>query len=71
MIIPQTFLFIYNYFLNYYKLILIDLAKQGISLDKQQINFVGKLNKNDTVFFIVEQTTKKTLTFSQNFVDIV
>ena len=71
MIIPQTFLFIYNYFLNYYKLILIDLAKQGISLDKQQINFVGKLNKNDTVFFIVEQTTKKTLKFSQNFVDIV
>ena len=71
MIKPQTFLFSYNYFLNYYKLILIDLAKQDINLDKQQIIFVGKLNENATVFFIVEQTTKTTLIFSQTFVDIV
>ena len=61
----------YDYFLNHYKLILIDLTQENISLDKQQINFIGKLNEDATVFFIIEETTKRTLKFSQNFGDIV
>ena len=60
----------YDYFLNHYKLILIDLAQQDINLDKQQINFIGKLNEVTTVFFIIEESRKITLGFSQNFVDI-
>ena len=61
----------YNYFLNHYKLIVIDLAKQNISLDKQQVNFIGELSQNATIFFIIEKTERTTLTFSQNFVETV
>ena len=61
----------YDYFLNHYKLILIDLTQENISLDKQQISFIGKLNEDATVFFIIEETRKRTLKFSQNFGDIV
>ena len=64
-------LFSYDYFSNHYKLILVDLAKQNISLDKQQTNFNGKLNEDATVFFIIEESKITTLKFSQNFVDIV
>ena len=59
-----------DYFLNHCKLILIDLAQQDISLDKQQINFIGKLNEDTTIFFIIEETRKIALEFSQNFVNI-
>ena len=61
----------YNYFLNHYKLIAIDLSRQDIGLTKQQINFIGKLSQDATTFFIIEKTEKTTLKFSQNFVDIV
>ena len=49
----------YDYFLNRYKLNLIDLAQQSISLDKQQIDFIGKLEEDATVFFNIEETKKK------------
>ena len=51
----------YEYFLNHYKLIAIDLSKQ-IELKnhdfKQQTNFIGKLEKDEgaTMFFINEKT---------------
>ena len=44
-----------DYFLNHYKLNAIDLSKKIIELAKQQINFIGKLNQNATLFFIIEK----------------
>ena len=55
----------YNYFNNYYKMIVIDLNKQkALDVDPkaiQQINFTGNLNRdqnvndNTTMFFITEE----------------
>ena len=62
----------YDYFLNHYKLIAVDLSRQDIDLNKQQINFIGKLEQGSaTIFFIIKKSEKTTLKFSQNFVDIV
>ena len=61
----------YDYFLNRYKFIVIDLSKQDIKRTKQQIKFIGELSQNATTFFIIENTEKTTLNFSQNFVDFV
>ena len=61
----------YEYFSKHYKLIAIDLSKQ-IELEnpdlKQQINFIGKLERNEgaTMFFIIEKSEKTTFEFSQN-----
>ena len=40
-----------EYFCNHYKLIAIDLSKQNSDFKKQQIDFVGKLEQNATIFF--------------------
>ena len=49
----------YNYFKNYYKMIGIDLSKQqALDADPkaiQQINFIGNLEEQSTVFFIIEE----------------
>ena len=42
----------YEYFCNHYKLFAIDLSKQNSKFKNQQINFVGKLEQNATIFFI-------------------
>ena len=46
----------YEYFSKHHKLIAVDLSKQ-IELEnpdlKQQINFIGKLEQNSTIFFII------------------
>ena len=60
----------YEYFKDHYQLIAIDLSKQ-IELDnpdlKQQINFIGRLKKNNaTMFFIIEKKEETTFDFSQN-----
>ena len=65
----------HEYFSNHYKLIKIDLSKQ-IDLEnsdlKQQINFIGKLEKNKaTMFFIIEKSEETTFNFSKNFVNII
>ena len=60
----------YDYFLNLYELIAIDLSQQSVNLTRQRINFVGKLSQNATIFFIIEMTQKTKLTFKQNSVDI-
>ena len=60
----------YEYFSKHYKLIAIDLSKQ-IELEnpdlKQQINFIGKLERNEgaTMFFFIEKSEETTFEFSQ------
>ena len=66
----------YEYFSKHYKLIAIDLSKQ-IELEnpdlKQQINFIGKLERNEgaTMFFIIEKSEETTFEFSQNAATVV
>ena len=64
----------YEYFKDYYKLIAIDLSKQ-IELEnadlKQQINFIGKLEEDATMFFIIKKKEETTFDFSQNPVTVV
>ena len=61
----------YEYFSKHYKLIAIDLSKQ-IELEnpdlKQQINLIGKRDRNEgaTMFFITENSEETTFEFSQN-----
>ena len=52
----------YNYFKDYYKIIVIDLSKQQ-ALEAhakaiQQINFNGNLENNVTIFFIIEDVER-------------
>ena len=61
----------YEYFSKHYKLISIDLSKQ-IEIKnsdlKQQINFIGRLTRNEgaAMFFINEKSEETTFEFSQN-----
>ena len=60
----------YEYFSKYYKLIAIDLSKQTELENpdlKQQINFIGRLTKNEggTMFFITEKSEEKILNFHE------
>ena len=61
----------YEYFSKHYKLIATDLSKQ-IELEntdlKQQINFIGRLEQNSTIFFIIESEEETDFNFSQNSV---
>ena len=65
----------YEYFSNHYKLIAVNLSKQTElgNLDiKQQINFIGRLDENNTtMFFIIEKSEETTFQYSQNFVSII
>ena len=56
----------YLYHQKYYKLIGIDLSRQRNTNISQQINFVGKLEKEDgaTMFFVSEKQQKTILKFS-------
>ena len=66
----------YEYFSKHYKLIAIDLSKQ-IELEnsdlKQQINFIGRLERNEgaTMFFIIEKSEETTFEFSKNAATVV
>ena len=66
----------YEYFSKHYKLIAIDSSKQ-IEFEnpdlKQQINFIGRLERNEgaTMFFIIEKSEEKTFEFSQNSATIL
>ena len=52
----------YDYFKKYYKLIAIDLSKQQVLQENedliQQINFIGKLTEAANVFIIIEKKQK-------------
>ena len=65
----------YEHFSNNYDPIAIDLTKQ-IELEDantmQQINFIGRLERNEaaTMLFIIQKTKETTFNFSQNAVSI-
>ena len=65
----------YDYFKKYYKLIAIDLSKQQVLQENedliQQINFIGKLEETANVFIIVEKKENTILEFSQNFANVI
>ena len=59
----------YNCFKEHYKLIAIDLSKQQ-KLDAdpkaiQQINFTGNIEKDTSIFFIIEEVKETVLNFSK------
>ena len=64
----------YEYFKDHYKLIAIDLSKQSELEDsdiRQKINFIGRLEQNATMFFIIEKKEETTIVFLQNSATIV
>ena len=61
----------YEYFLKHYKVIAKDLSKQTKLENpdlKQQINFIGRLKRDEraTMFFTIEKSEETTFEFSQN-----
>ena len=65
----------YDYFKKYYKLIAIDLSKQQVLQENedliQQINFFGKLEEAANVFIIIEKKENTILEFSQNLANVI
>ena len=65
----------YDYFKKYYKLIAIDLRKQQVLQENedliQQINFIGRLEQAANVFIIIEKKKSTILEFSQNFANVI
>ena len=65
----------YDYFKKYYKLIAIDLSKQQVLQENedliQQINFIGRLEEAANVFIIIEKKENTILEFSQNFANVI
>ena len=63
--------FSYEYFCTHYKLIAIDLNRQRSDFKNQQINFIGKLEQDVTIFFVIEEKHTTGLEFLQNSLSIV
>ena len=65
----------YDYFKKYYKLVVIDLSKQKVLQENedliQQINFIGRLTEAANVFIIIEKNERTILEFSQNFANVL
>ena len=65
----------YDYFKKHYKLIAIDLSKQQVLQENQdliqQINFIGRLTEAANVFIIIEKKENTMLEFSQNFANVM
>ena len=65
----------YEYFKNYYKLIAIDLSKQQVLQENedliQQINCISRLEQAANVFIIIEKKENTILEFSQNFANVL
>ena len=65
----------YDYVKNYYKLIAIDLSKQQVLQENedliQQINFNGRLEEAANVFIIIEKKEHTIKEFSQNFANVL
>ena len=62
--------FNFEYFYEHCKLIAIDLSKQISDLRNQLVNFIGRLEQNATIFFIVEEKETTGLKFLQNSLTI-
>ena len=64
-----------DYFKKYYKLIAIDLSKQQVLQENedliQQINFIGRLEQAANVFIIIEKKEHTILEFSQKFANVL
>ena len=64
-----------DYFKKYYKLIAINLSKQQVLQENedliQQINFIGRLTEAANVFIIIEKKENAILEFSQNFANVI
>ena len=64
----------YDYFKKHYKLITIDLSKQQVLEENedliQQINFIGRL-ENAAVFIIIEKKENTILEFLQNLANVI
>ena len=65
----------YDYFKKYYKLIAIDLSKEKVLQENedliQQNNFIGRLIGAANVFIIIEKKEHTILEFSQNFANVL
>ena len=65
----------YDYFKKYYKLIAIDLSKQQVLQENedliQQINFIGRLEEAVNIFITIEKKVHTILEFSQNFANVL
>ena len=65
----------YDYFKKYYKLIAIDLSKQQVLQENedliQQINFIGRLTEAANIFIIIEKKEHTILEFSQYFANVL
>ena len=65
----------YDYFKKYFKLVAIDLSKQQVSQENedliQQIDFIGKLEEAANVFIIIEKKENTILEFSQNLANVI
>ena len=64
----------FAYFKENQRLIAIDLSKQTKLKDRQQINFIGKLegqNNGARMFLIIEKSEETTLEFLQNSLNIL
>ena len=61
----------YEYFSTHYKLVAIDLSKQKADLENQKITFIGKLEQDAAIFFVIEEEHQTGLEFSQNSLSIV
>ena len=65
----------YDYFKKHYKLIAIDLSKQQVLQENedliQQINFIGRLENAANVFIIIEKKENTILEFSQYFANVI
>ena len=65
----------YDYFKKHYKLIAIDLSKQQVLQENedliQKINFIGKLEEAANVFIIIEKKENTILEFSKNLANVI
>ena len=65
----------YDYFEKHYKLISIDLSKQQVLQENedliQQINFIGKLEEAANVFIIIEKKENTILEFSLHLANVI
>ena len=65
----------YDYFKKYYKLIAIDLGKQQVLQENedliQQINFIGQSEQDANIFVIIEKKENTILEFSQNVANVL
>ena len=65
----------YDYFKKHYKLIAIDLSKQQVLQENedliQQINFIGRLENAANVFVIIKEKENTILEFSQNLANVI